>query len=326
VGIARRSLFVDVDGPVHVTDFGGPAGAPVVLCVHGLRASSASWAPFAKIVTSSHRVLAVDLPGHGRTPSEGRSLSVPEGAAVLRGVARAVGNGPVTLVGHSMGAAVAVLAAAAEPSIADRLLLLAPPLPRHGLDFISRAVLPHVGLCLWPRLGRLAMQRRLERQSLDEYVWNGLRLTCASTTDLGEVAEELVVELEAAYARGEDPLGSFIRAARSIGALVAEGRRYREALAEVQAPVHVMHGVLDRVLRPTGLRQLEALGERWTSRQLPHVGHSPHLEVPDHVADLLLSLTARDDHLAGRRPARHVPATLAATVPHLRARFPQVPA
>jgi pimeloyl-ACP methyl ester carboxylesterase len=301
---ARRSRYVDVDGPVHVVDFGGPADAPVVLCVHGLGGSATGWAALARALTPSYRVLAVDLPGHGRSPATGRPLSVEGLSGVLQAVIARLGIGPVVLVGHSMGAVVSILATVAAPSSVERLLLLAPPLPRQGLSVVSRALLPHVALCLWPRIGLVVLQRRVARQSLEEYVWDRLRLTCGPTPGLREVAEELAVELQAAFDRGEDPLTSFVQAARSVGLLVAGGRGYREAIGRVDIPVQVVHGASDRVLNPTTLHQLEELQPGWQTHVLPDVGHSPHLEAPATVARLLGSqpVTGVSGSCASARP------------------------
>ena len=287
-----KSLLIDVDGPVHVVDFGGPRDAPVVLCVHGLGSSSAGWSAFAEALRPSYRVLAVDLPGHGRSPAQGRSVSVPDAAAVLSRVIGQLGVAPPILVGHSMGAVVAVLAAAStpaaiDPPVIDRVMLLAPPLPRRGLAMVSKAVLPQVALCLWPRLGLAALQRRRARQSVEESVWQGLRLTCAKADGLQDVAEALAADLQAAHDGGDDPLEVFVTAARSVGRLVVEKQRYGAALTDVQIPVLVVHGALDRVLKPTSLQQLDMLGPRWQTRVMPDVGHSPHLEAPVAVARLL---------------------------------------
>jgi pimeloyl-ACP methyl ester carboxylesterase len=304
------SIVLDVDGPVHLADFGGFTDGPVVVCVHGLGGSASGWRAFADALRPTCRVLAVDLPGHGRTPGAGRSVTVLEAAAVLESVIRQLGVGPVILVGHSMGAAVSLLVAESAPELVERLLLLAPPLPREGLTFVSRALLPHVALCLWPRLGVLALRRRVARHTLEDYVRARLRLTCASVTELREVVQQLAAELEDAYERGEDPAASFIHAARSVGLLVARRRRYRETLISVRAPVEVIQGGLDRVVRPAGLRHLRTLRPRWRTHLLPEVGHSPHLEAPALVARLLTNClpveeaTSMRRQYDGARPAR----------------------
>ena len=59
------AVVTDLDGPVRSLDLGGPPGAPVVLCVHGLGGSALMWGRIAPLLAATHRVLAVDLFGHG---------------------------------------------------------------------------------------------------------------------------------------------------------------------------------------------------------------------------------------------------------------------
>src|SRR5512140_2868789 len=62
--LARRARWVDLDGPVHYLDSGGPAEAPMVVCAHGLTGSAATWSAIAPQLTGRYRVLAPDLSGH----------------------------------------------------------------------------------------------------------------------------------------------------------------------------------------------------------------------------------------------------------------------
>ena len=57
---------IDLGGPVHYLDFGG-AGSPMVL-VHGLGGSAINWQSVGSLLAERHRVVALDLPGFGRTP------------------------------------------------------------------------------------------------------------------------------------------------------------------------------------------------------------------------------------------------------------------
>ena len=70
------SLWADLDGPVHYVDFGGPAGAPLVVCVHGLGGSHANWLAIAPQLARTHRVLALDLGGFGLTRGGDRGTSL----------------------------------------------------------------------------------------------------------------------------------------------------------------------------------------------------------------------------------------------------------
>ena len=52
--------------------FGGPDDGPLVVCVHGLGGSHVNWMALAPQLTSTCRVLALDLAGHGLTEALGR--------------------------------------------------------------------------------------------------------------------------------------------------------------------------------------------------------------------------------------------------------------
>jgi hypothetical protein len=53
-GVPHVSRMVDVDGPVHYLDYGGPEGAPVLIGVHGLGGSHLNWAAVS-VPVASHR-------------------------------------------------------------------------------------------------------------------------------------------------------------------------------------------------------------------------------------------------------------------------------
>ncbi|WP_323775449.1 alpha/beta fold hydrolase [Leisingera sp.] len=80
--------------------------APVVL-IHGVGMQSAAWAPQIEALSLTHKVIALDMPGHGG------SVPLPEGAELpdyvdwLHAVLQALDLGPVSLAGHSMGALIA---------------------------------------------------------------------------------------------------------------------------------------------------------------------------------------------------------------------------
>src|ERR1700741_5527693 len=70
------SHFSDIAGPVHWVDFGGPAGAPPIVMVHGLGGSHLNWARIARPLTERNRVIAIDLPGFGLSPAAGRRTTI----------------------------------------------------------------------------------------------------------------------------------------------------------------------------------------------------------------------------------------------------------
>lgn len=104
----------------------GNDGAPPLLALHGWLDNSASFAALAPLLSDRWQVIALDLPGHGH------SDHLPEGAAYhfvdyvrwVLAAADALGLKRYSLLGHSMGAGVASLIAAAVPASIDRLALI----------------------------------------------------------------------------------------------------------------------------------------------------------------------------------------------------------
>src|SRR5258708_4695866 len=111
------TCWADVDGPVHYLDFGGPARAPMILCVHGLGGSAVNWSALAPLLTASYRVLAPDLAGHGLTRSGGRGTDVTANRDLLDRFIRSKSARPVILMGNSMGGMISLLGAADSPCL-----------------------------------------------------------------------------------------------------------------------------------------------------------------------------------------------------------------
>jgi pimeloyl-ACP methyl ester carboxylesterase len=101
--IAETSRWLDVDGPVHFADFGGPRRGPLIICIHGLAGSSVNWSAIAPLLTTRCRVLAPDLAGHGLTRSGDRGTDVQANTQLLDRFIESVSDGPVILMGNSMG-------------------------------------------------------------------------------------------------------------------------------------------------------------------------------------------------------------------------------
>lgn len=98
---------------LHSRDHGGDG--PLLLLLHGAGRSSADWAAAAPQLAGRHRVLAVDLPGHGRSAPAG-SWDFAEVCADLDDTLAAAGSaGRVAVAGHSLGGMVASVYAATRP-------------------------------------------------------------------------------------------------------------------------------------------------------------------------------------------------------------------
>jgi len=116
-----------VDGlKTHVATGGRDevAGEPVVILIHGAGLDRTIWQLQSRsIAFRDRRVLSVDMPGHGR--SEGKSLqSISDMADWIGRFMDAAGVESAMLIGHSMGALVALEAAARLPERIEQLVLM----------------------------------------------------------------------------------------------------------------------------------------------------------------------------------------------------------
>ncbi len=110
---------------LHLTTY-GDHGSRVVL-LHGLFGQGRNWTQFAKALAPRHRVLLVDLPDHGRSawtqgPPEGKGFDLVCVADEIAADLRA--DGPVSLLGHSLGGKVAMVLALRHPELVERLCVV----------------------------------------------------------------------------------------------------------------------------------------------------------------------------------------------------------
>jgi 3-oxoadipate enol-lactonase len=102
-----------------------PGGAPAVLFLHGLGATSNSWQlQFPVFVKAGFRPLAPDVPGFGDSPYDGRGWNIPRVAAQMAELLNEIKTGPVHVVGLSMGGVIAQQFAHDFPQLTKKLVLV----------------------------------------------------------------------------------------------------------------------------------------------------------------------------------------------------------
>jgi pimeloyl-ACP methyl ester carboxylesterase len=103
-----------------------PEGTPTLVLCHGFTGSSHDFALEVDALSADRRVVTLDQRGHGHSTKTGRldGYSVEQLARDLVGFLSAVGEGPVDLLGHSMGGRVVMGVALARPDLVRSLILM----------------------------------------------------------------------------------------------------------------------------------------------------------------------------------------------------------
>lgn len=245
----------------------GPGEGPAIVFVHGLLMRWQDWSATMAGFAGRWRTIAVDLRGHGKS---GRSdcYRVVDYVGDVREYLRSLGQ-PVVLVGHSLGALVALGVAADEPTAVRALVLEDPPSVTYLASLESTPV-PR----FWRALQKLAGPGRPVAEVTRELAGLGLpldavslRLLARSIADFDPAA--MTPALENRQLDGFD-------------VLVAASR--------VQCPTLLMVGdaTLDGMLPDADATALAAAIPDATRLDFPGVGHSIHASNPSRFAAMVL--------------------------------------
>jgi lipase len=144
---------VEVDGgTLRVLSFG--AGDQHVLAVHGITGNATCWQAVARALPADWTLHAVDLRGRGHSAALPGPFGFDAHAADLIQVSRALGLDRPVLAGHSLGAYIALLAAAIDPGTFGDLVLIDGGLPLPVPDGVDPDAV--MAVTLGPALARLA--------------------------------------------------------------------------------------------------------------------------------------------------------------------------
>jgi pimeloyl-ACP methyl ester carboxylesterase len=257
------------DGEIQAIDR-GPRSAPPIVLLHCFSCAIDWWDGMLPRLEARHRVVALDLLGHGGSekPSGGYT---PENQAKL--VAEALQRLEVRraeVVGHSLGGAVAVALAEGYPRLVDRVAIIdMPPDNSYGdLGFIAGlAFQPVIGEALWTIKPDFAVRDGLEVAFApgfdvpDEYVADVKRLTYTAYDDSPSGVDDFFAE------------EALDRRMRATG-----------------KPLMVLMGAEEQVVNDPrrALAQYAGTVPGAETHLVPGAGHSPNVEQPGLTAKLVL--------------------------------------
>ena len=269
---------------MHLSELGGPADGPLVVCLHGLGGSHLNWSAIGPTLSQKARVVALDLVGHGLTPTGSRTADMEGHRRLVSGVLRVLAaessrDVPVILMGNSMGGLVAALQAAAEPETVDGLILIDPALPTSRLGLVHPRVVANFLLCAVPGVGETYLSQRRQRTTAEQTVHRVLGVCCVDASRVPADVVEAHVELTERLDRVAVD-AAYLRSARSLSSLVARPAATMQQRAGIRQPALLVHGARDVLVPLASAQRMSAAHPAWRFCVAQDIGHVPMLEAP----------------------------------------------
>lgn len=272
----RRHLrSIEVLGtPVTYVEMGpdGKKPAPPIVFVHGLSGCWQNWLENIPRFASSHRVLALDLPGFGASPMPPWDIDIPAYGRLLSSFCSALEVGPCVLVGNSMGGFIAAETTINHPDQVERLVLV-------SAAGISQTEVRRAPLLAFARITAAAGPAMLEnaRRSVSR---PGLRQASYGMVFRypNRLRPELLFEQ---HVNGVGRPG-FLPALRAL-----MHYDFRDRLPEIEMSTLVVWGRNDQIVPAVDADEFERLIPNSAKVIMEKTGHVPQMERPERFNRIL---------------------------------------
>lgn len=270
-------------GELEVVESGPREGDPIVL-LHCFTCAINWWDGMVPILAKNHRVVAIDLLGHGGSEKPSSGYSIPEQADLVAQTLSRLGVRAAEIVGHSLGGPVAIALAEQSPQLVDRLVAIdsIPDTSYGDVGFIGELPFkPVIGQALWRVKPDFSIRDGLEVAFApgfsvpDAFVEDVKRMTYSSYSGSHDGFDEYT---------GEEPLS--------------------ERAAAIGKPLLAIMGAEEQIASDpaAALAAYREAYPRAETKLIAGAGHSPNVEKPAETAALVLGFAEEGSK---RRPARH---------------------
>lgn len=256
-------------GDLEVVEEGPRDGSPIVL-IHCFTCAINYWSKMMPALARQHRVVAIDLLGHGGSEKPKSGYSVSNQADLIAQALAKLGVSDAEVVGHSLGGAVAVALAQQSPALVNRVFIVdTPPTHEEGdLGLVAKlGFAPVIGEAFWRIKPDFAVRKGLEVAFApgfkvpDEFVEDVDRMTFSAYDDSASGFDD--------YTK-EEPLD--------------------QRMAETGKPLMVIMGAEEQIIDEPAKRLAEyrATVPGTETKLIGGAGHSPNVEKPAETAALVL--------------------------------------
>ncbi|HET7053301.1 MAG TPA: alpha/beta hydrolase [Solirubrobacterales bacterium] len=254
----------------------GPRGAPPIVLVHCFSCAINWWNRMMPRLDRSHRVIAVDLLGHGGSEKPTSGYTIPHQADLVAEAMARLGVRDAEVVGHSLGGSVVTALAERSPRLVGRVVIVdtAPTHHESSLGLLANAAFaPVIGQALWRIKPDFAVRKGLEVAFApgfdvpDEFVEDVKRMTYDSYHDSPDGSDEYSKE------EGLD-------------------RRMKQS----GKPLLVIMGAEEQIIDEPAARLAEyrRIYPGTKTVLIQGAGHSPNVEKPARTAALVLAFDKRE--------------------------------
>ena len=268
-------------GEIEVVDRGPRDASPIVL-IHCFSCAINYWSGMIPLLAREHRVVAVDLLGHGGSEKPSSGYTVPDQADLVAEALGRLGVRDAVVAGHSLGGSVSVALAERSPQLVSKVMIIDTPPDHSGssLGLVAKlGFAPVIGEFFWRVKPDFAVKKGLAVAFApgfdvpDEFVENVKRMTYTSYHDSPTGSEDYT---------DEKPLD--------------------QRMKESGQPLMVIMGAEEQIIDDPAERLAEyrATVPGAQTKLIVGAGHSPNVEKPAATAALLLAFASQKTALESR--------------------------
>jgi pimeloyl-ACP methyl ester carboxylesterase len=286
VTIAGGKILELRGGDLQVVDRGPRNGSPIVL-LHCFTCAIDWWDRMMPRLTPRHRVVAIDLLGHGGSEKPDSGYAIENQADLVAQALGRLGIRDAEIVGHSLGGPVAVALAEQSPQLVDRLVVIdsIPDTSYGDVGLIGELPFkPMIGQALWRIKPDFSIRDGLEVAFApgfpvpNAFVEDVKRLTYSAYNDSHDGFDDYT---------GEEPLPQ--RAAATGKPILAIMGAKEQIASDPKAAL--------AAYRAAGAKTVLIAG----------AGHSPNVEKPIPTANLVLDFASMQERVQKKRAVRNRP-------------------